>query len=195
MATNAIAQIEVPRSTVRIEAFGAWGYRYGPSDQLTAILIPLDGSNSPGKSLENLVATDVPYGTYRLTVYSSSGSVGQRQVVVSAPQLWVYIGLSFPHGDRDWPGGGLSFHGFVSNTQANEFDGHWWVKIHGLYLEIAREAPINRQGQFIVDGLEPGTYVIEIFDGLKLRHAFTEEIDGNEPDRDIRITLPVEAAH
>jgi hypothetical protein len=56
---------------------------------------------------------------------------------------------------------------------------------------VSREAPISREGRFAIGGLEMGAYLVEVFDGSKLRHTETVEIDLKQPNTRLRISLPV----
>jgi hypothetical protein len=54
------------------------------------------------------------------------------------------------------------------------------VRVEGVFLNTTCESPIANDGNFSVGGLEMGTYLVEVFQGQKLRHVQTVEIDAKQ---------------
>lgn len=129
----------------------------------------------------------VPYGFYTLSAWDAGGGIGEREIAVNAKEVWVRIGLAFPAGDRTWPGGDLSITGDIRPAPKGA---DWWVRVEGVFLNARRESPISQKGEFSMGGLEMGSYLLEVFEGAKLRHVETVEIDIKQPNTHVRISIP-----
>jgi hypothetical protein len=90
-------------------------------------------------------------------------------------------------GDSLWPPGNLVIRGEIK--PAPQTPENWWVRIEGVFLYASREAPIEKNGRFSVAGLDMGTYLVQVFDGPKLRHIETIEIDTNRLLTELTISL------
>ncbi len=179
----------LPRSTIHVSLFGCFGEKVPP--QTAQIhLFTADRKRDIAPPGHNLVITGVPFGTYVLAAWDSGGSFGEREVAVNAQEVWVRLGLSFPAGDTAWPAGGLSITGDVRPVPSG---GDWWVRAEGVFLDFTREAPILLTGHFSLEGLKMGTYLVEVFDGSKLRHVETVEIDTRRPNTELQIAIAARA--
>src|SRR4051794_18285221 len=97
-------EVDLPRATIHVDTFGAFGQKV---DNPTIRLYTLDRKQDLAKNVHGLNIGNVPYGRYVLVVWSSGGSVGERELTVNTEELWVRIGLPMPTGDRLWPAGDL----------------------------------------------------------------------------------------
>lgn len=173
----------LPRATVHIMAFDPFG------SSIFAAQVHLFSRDRkqdlapPGHPTE---ISGVPYGYYILSAWDTGGGLAEREVTVNTKEVWVRIGLSFPAGDRASPPGDLLITGDIHPPPG---DATWWARAEGVFLNVSREAPVSRAGRFTIGGLEMGTYLVEVFDGSKLRHAETVEIDNKEPERHLRISI------
>jgi hypothetical protein len=172
----------LPRATVHVSVFGPFGSKIKTAE---VHLHSLDGKTELRAS-QDLVIRDVPYGEYTLTGRDEGGSGGKREIVVNARDIWLNVGLAFPTGDRLWPGGDLSISGQVSPAPPG---GDWWARAEGVFLHADKESPISSAGKFSLDGLEMGTYLVEVFEGAKLRHVETVEIDPKQPSTHLTISI------
>jgi hypothetical protein len=59
-----------------------------------------------------------------------------------------------------------------------------------VVLPVIREAPVLREGRSTVGGLEMGAYLMEVFEGAKLRRVTTVEMDPRTPDTHVTISIP-----
>jgi hypothetical protein len=65
----------------------------------------------------------------------------------------------------------------------------WWVKAQGVFLNESRESAVAANGTYEIQGLEMGTYLIEVFEGSKLRNAQIVELDQNRPITDLPVSV------
>ena len=66
----------------------------------------------------------------------------------------------------------------------------WGARVEGVVLNETRESPVSATGEFYVGGLDMGTYLAEVFEGPKLRHVQTVEIDPNKAETHLTISIP-----
>lgn len=118
----------------------------------------------------------VPYGTYVLKAIGES-AVASRSIILNVPRLWVKIGVPVRFGDRETPGGYLTIRGRIE--PAPRANGHWWARVQGVFLEDRREISVSPDGRFTAEGLDMGTYLVQIYDGTQLRGQSIVEIDSN----------------
>src|SRR5581483_5871198 len=180
----------LPRAAVHVDVFDPFG---GAVRNATVHLYTPDRKRDVASPAGGSTLTDVPYGQYLLVVSDSGGGIAEREVTVNADEIWVRIGLAFPAGDQAWPGGGLTISGDIKPTPANLKE--WWVRVEGVFLHEMRESPIQRPARFSISGLGMGAYLIEVFEGSKLRHVETIEIDTKEPNTHLTISLADERAN
>lgn len=176
---------DLPRATIRISAFGAFGSN---TTDPRVYLYTLDGKQNLAKNPKALTIKNVPYGSYLLVVSSSGGGVGRRLVSVNAPDLWLRVGVPMPLGETLWPGGNLAVVGEIKPAPRKAKN--WWVRVAGVFLNSCREAPVQKDGTYRVAGLEMGRYLVEVFEGAELRHVQSIEIDPKTPVTRLTITLP-----
>jgi hypothetical protein len=176
---------DLPRATIHVDTFGAFGQKI---DKPTIRLYTLDRKQDLAKNADGLTIRNVPYRRYVLVVWDSGGSVGERELTVNTEELWVRIGLPMPTGDRLWPGGDLIVRGSIKPTAKNMEN--WWVRIDGVFLFVRKDTPVRKNGTFSIGGLEMGTYLVEVFEGSKIRHSQSIEIDPNLPITELTILLP-----
>ena len=97
------------------------------------------------------------------------------------------MGWLFAAGERAWPAGDLTISGDIKPPPGRSQE--WWVRVEGVFLHEIREAPVEGSGHFSVPGLWIGEYLLEVFEGSRLRHVETVEIDTKEPNTVLRISL------
>jgi hypothetical protein len=165
---------DVPHATVHISAFGPFGQAI---DKPTLHLYTPDRKQDLARGSNGRKIDKVPYGQYTLIAWSSDGGIGQRDVIVNAPELWIMIGIPVYTGDRLWSGGDLRIRGEVRPSPDNRTD--WWIRVSGVFLNVAKETRIQRDGTFAVYGLDMGTYLIQVFERSKLRTFSQIELDPN----------------
>jgi len=174
---------DLPKATVHITVTDCFGHRDSKAEihlRSRERKQEIDKHGSPAEILR------VPYGYYTVTVSDSGGGVGERELAVNTGEIWMYVGASFPAGLRATPPGGMSILGELSGAS---FDHDWWARVEGVFLHTSREAPISHAGRFTISGLETGVYVVEVFNGSKLRHAETVELDFKQPQRQLQISV------
>ena len=180
-------EISLPRATVHVVLCDQFGGRIREA-QITQIqLRSRDRKRDLMPQAKATVITEVPYGYYTVSAWDTGGGIAEREITVNAKEVWVRVGLSFPAGEHAWPPGGLTITGEVSPPPAN---GDWWAKAEGVVLNVSREADVSRDGRFTIGGLEMGVYLVEVFDGAKLRHVETVEIDFKQQNTRLRISVP-----
>lgn len=181
------AQADLPQATVHVDAFNAFGRRIRDED-LHIHLFTTDRKRDLAQQIKGLAISNVPYGEYVLDVWDRGGGIAVREIAVNVKEIWIRIGLSFPAGNRTAPAGDLTITGDINPAPPDRAD--WWVRVEGVFLHASREAPILPRGMFSIDGLEMGTYLVEVFEGSKLRHVETVEIDPNKPVTQLKIAIP-----
>ncbi len=171
-------------ATVHVEVFGPFG---GMVRTTKVRLLTADRKRDLADQRTGNTISGVPYGQYMLVVSDTGGAASEQQLVVNAKEVWVRVGLPFPAGDRAWPGGDLAISGEISPAPTNQNE--WWVRIEGVFLNLRRESPIGGTGHFSISGLEMGAYLVQVFEGAKLRQVETIEIDTNIPSTHLKISL------
>lgn len=177
-------QTELSTANVTVEVFGPFGREIKAA---TVRLLTADRTRDVSAAKGSRVFANVPFGRYVLMAASEGGSVAEREVVVNEKELLVRLGLPFPSGDRDWPGGDLTISGTIVPVPGSMKG--WWVRVEGTFLHVRREAVIDRLGHFSVSGLEMGSYLVEVFDNAKLAHLETVEIDSRSPTTHLQLRL------
>jgi hypothetical protein len=177
---------KLPLATVHVQVCGPFGEKI---ETAQIHLLSPDRQRDLARPGQKSVIADVPYGTYIVSAWGTGGGVAEREVTVNTKVVWVRIGLPFPGGDRLWPGGDLVITGDIRPAPAGE---DWWARVEGVFLHGIRESPISQAGKFSVGGLEMGTYLVEVFEGSKLRHIETVEIDTKRPNTHLVILISQE---
>lgn len=181
---------DVPTATLHVEVFEAFGQRV---TNPVLHLYTVDRKQDLAGARQGSTIIGVPYGRYVLLAYAGSG-VGEREVIVNTKEVWVKLGLAFPAGERTWPPGDLTVSGDIKPPPGSS-EKDWWVRVEGVYLHESREAPVQGSGHFSVPGLWIGEYLVEVFEGSKLRHVESVEIDTKEPNTHLTISLPGPDSH
>ena len=154
---------DLPRATVHVKVFGPFG------DQVQKAEIHLFTSDRkrdlsrPGQGSRII---GVPFGNYVVSVSDVGGGFGERQISVDTKDVWVRIGLALPHGNVRGPPGTLEINGEIRPVPTS---GDWWIRVEGVFLPAIKEDPVH-SGKFSVGGLELGSYLVEVFEGSKLRN-------------------------
>ena len=178
----------LPQANVHVVLCDLFGGRIREAQIAQIHLLSRDRRRDLVPHAKATVITGVPYGYYTVSAWDTGGGIAEREITVNTKEVWVRVGLSFPAGQRVGPPGDLTITGEVLPQPAK---GDWWVRAEGVVLNVSREAPISREGRFAIGGLEMGAYLVEVFDGSKLRHTETVEIDLKQPNTRLRISLPV----
>jgi hypothetical protein len=179
---------------LHLQVFGCFGSRIPPAQLTVRLFTPdgkpftPDGGRGFAKEGEGLILKGVPAGVYKLQVWDAGGAVGERDLVVNTKDVWARLGLDFPSGDHLGPGGGLEIGGEIRPAPSD--GGDWWVRVEGVYISARREGPVTASGKFWVAGLGMGTYLVEIFEGTKLRHSQTLEISPKRPTTHLSVSIP-----
>jgi hypothetical protein len=180
---RAQADESLPQATVHFVLFEPFGGRI-PEAQIH--LLSRDRKSDLVPHANATVITGVPYGGYTVSAWDKGGGIAEREITVNTKDVWVHLAVPFPTFERAWPAGDLTITGEVSPPPTN---GDWWVRAEGVVLNVSREAPIPRGGLFTIGGLEMGTYLVEVFDGAKLRRVETVEVHAKQPNTRLRISL------
>ena len=174
---------DLPKATVHITVTDCFGHRDSKAE---IHLRSRERNQDIVKHGSPAEIARVPYGYYTVTVSDRGGGMGERELAVNTGEIWMYLGASFPAGLRAWPPGGMSILGEVSGAS---FDHDWWARAEGVFLHTSREAPISHGGRFTISGLEMGVYVVEVFNGPKLRHSETVQLNFEHPERQLQISV------
>jgi len=104
-----------------------------------------------GKSL-----VDIPYGTYELTIRGRGMATVRTRITVDAPRTWRTVGLTLeaPEYGAMEP----SMSGTVMFR--NEPVPTAWIKVVGVYSDTMMETMADSNGNFRLDGLGDGLYLI-----------------------------------
>ena len=181
------AGMVIPQATVHVQVFGCFGDEIPVKDLALFRFSSHDNNRDFVRHGRDLVITDVPFGYYDLLVADRSGGMAERSVTVNDKNVWVRIGLHFPFGDRLGPPGVLVIRGEIGAAKGHS---DWWARVEGVFLNENRESPVSATGEFYVGGLDMGTYLVEVFEGSKLRHVETVEIDPNQAETHLTISIP-----
>ncbi len=186
MAGNGYGQGELPLATVHVEVFGPFGSQIKAS-RIQLHLYTRDGKRDLVTASRGSI-TGVPYGVYRLSASDGSLGLGERELVVNTKEVWARVGVAFAIGDRIGPAGNLAISGEI--TPKPKPSGDWWVRVEGVFLQVRKEGPILGSGKFSVEGLDMGTYLVEIYDNSRLRRVEEIEIDSNKPNTYLVLSIP-----
>ena len=154
-------------------------------DQMSIHLISRDGTQDFMPDWSGLAIVGVPYGTYTLNVQARSGSA-RRELAVNCEELWVRVGVPIVIGDHLWPSGGISIEGTIDPAPKTK---HWWARIEGVYLGDRREVPITTNGRFTISEIEPGLYLLEVFEDGTLRHVQMMTLELFRPEVKVKISV------
>jgi hypothetical protein len=107
----------------------------------------------------------VPFGEYTLVAITDCCR-SERDLIVNVPSMWVRLGVPIRFGDRILPGGDLIVRGIIHAIP--RISGDKWVRVRGVFLDFSREVEIASDGRFSIDGVDMGSYVVEVFVGLNV---------------------------
>jgi hypothetical protein len=172
-----------PTGTLQVQVFGPFGEKI--PNAVLLLYTPDRRQDLAGARQGNRIA-GIPYGRYILVGYAGR-EIGEREVVVNTKESSVRLGLAFPMGEGVGPAGNLTVSGDIKPPPGGGWE-EWWVRVEGVFLNDSREAPIQ-SGHFSVAGLGIGEYSVQLFEGSKLRHVETIEIDTKEPNTRLTILL------
>jgi hypothetical protein len=182
------SSITLPRSNIHVYPVSPFGHKIATG---SVHLYTMDGKQDLARNVKGFDVSNVPYGSYFLVVTSSGGGIGQRLLTVNVKDLWVQIGIPMPRGDALWPGGDLAVRGKIVPEPKDLTP--WWVRLDGIFLQATRESPLQRGGAFSVEGLEMGFYLLKVFEGSKLRHVQSIDVDPMKPLVDLRVSISHES--
>lgn len=128
----------------------------------------------------------VPFGEYTLVAITGCCRA-QRDLIVNVPSMWVRLGVPIRFGDSVRPGGDLAVRGVIRATSRRS--GEKWVRVRGMFLDFSREVEIGPDDRFSVEGLDMGSYVLEVFVASKRLYSQVIEIDARRPVSNIVIDL------
>jgi hypothetical protein len=174
---------KLSNATVHVQVYGPFG------EQIATAQIHLFSSNRErdlSRSGQDSVIAGVPYGSYILSAWDAGGGVAERELTVNTNDMWVRIGLALPAGDRLWPGGALAIIGDIRPAPTNK---NWWVRVDGVFLHASKESPVSNSGKFSMGGLDTGIYLLEVFEGSKLRQIETVELDSTQTNKHLLISI------
>ena len=177
------ADRRIPNATVHVEVFGPFGERIARPE---IHLLSSDRKRDLARQGQVSPIADVPYGSYVLLAWDAGGGMAEREIAVNTKDVWVRIGIHFPAGDVLWPAGALVIAGEVQPIPSG---GDWWARIEGVFVHVCKESPVSREGKFSVGGLQMGTYLVEVFEGSKLRHVEAVAIDPKKPETHLSISI------
>lgn len=130
----------------------------------------------------NLAYHNVKFGTYELTVEAPGFSVRREWLSIHQPKLAFRIGLFPSIGHRtDRPH--LEF--TIKNSTVNK---NLWTRLVPLYSNTFLEQEVNSLGAFGFSNLDPGRYVLLIFDNNQL--LLTKQLDYFGEQMKLEIELP-----
>ena len=131
----------------------------------------------------------VPFGEYLLVVRTSCCRA-ERRLIANTRDLWVRIGVPLRFGDSVSPGGHLGVEGLL--RPRSRVSTRHWVRARGVFLDFSREAPVDSAtGKFALEGMDMGTYSIEVFNGATMIHSRLIEIDPRQEVARIVVDIPV----
>lgn len=99
-------------------------------------------------------ARDVPFGTYRISALVSGYAADSRTIEVDQPLKWITLALAL--GEIEGPSK-RDIHGRIEPLA--ETARPIWVKLIGIYSHTVKEAPVNEEGRFLIEGVLPGQYL------------------------------------
>ncbi len=175
------AEVDLPRATLHLTILDPFGkVRH---NEMSIHLISKDATRDFTPDRHGSIV-GVPYGTYTLNV---GWGLVSREVTVNCEQLWVRVGVPFVIGDHAWPPGGISIIGTIDPAPKTK---DWWARLEGVYLSDRREVPVAKGGRFAISGIDTGLYLLEVFEGGRLRHVQTMELELGRPEVEVKISVP-----
>lgn len=103
-------------------------------------------------------ATQLPFGIYKLRVYTHGFWSSEREVRVFQPDVWVVVSLELGMGKLE---GGLSTYalsGSVRNLPVAKQPA--WLRLSGVYSAVVIDARTGEAGRFSMAGIPQGLYVL-----------------------------------
>ena len=124
--------------------------------------------------LKGTVADKVPYGTYTIRVWAPGFRRAQREVRVMQPEVSIRTQLSVSMECG-------SFHEIMGSIRNVNPNSEAWVKLVPVRGTGGAEAPVGRNGAFLLSGLHDGPYVLIVMEGSTVVHTRTVEAFGGKP--------------
>ena len=151
-------------------------------------IVEADGNRIVWKGWNRRVFRNLSYGYYLIWVRAAYRRPRHQLVLLNTPEQTVRVGLSFqPEEEYGFPGDYLKVRGRI-RAPARVMT-KLWVRVHGVLLRDSREARVDKHGRFEIGGLDAAVYVVEVFNGSRLIHAETLEMEIGKPVTELSIKL------
>ena len=113
----------------------------------------------------------VPYGEYTLRITADVFHTVERLVRVDQPEQVVRVQLVFA-GLEDCGDAYSGLHGTIAGLSPNQ---ELWIKAVPVRGTGGGEARVGRYGNFLIGGLDPGTYVLLVMEGSRVLRSTVVE--------------------
>jgi hypothetical protein len=174
--TNSLAVVSPPTAEVHLKILIA-----PTGDDLGTAKVTQFKSESDGrdysKRFRDNVATNIPYGLYRLQLYQDGFYTAERQVVVKQPIVWVVTGLDIGGAGDDMRS--FTVTGNVRNTPPTGEP--VWVRLTGVHSMLMRDAKLDDSGKFLIAGLRQDKAVFIVWSGGQILHVKPVSIPSDKP--------------
>ena len=152
-----------PFGRIEVQAFTT------PGERLANIVIDLIEVGS-GKSLTSKFhgaeASRIPYGFYRVRISAPGFRSMERELLLDQPALTLRTQLTVS----------MECGGFAKidgSIQPAPGDRELWVKAVPAIGSGGSEAPVSRDGKFLIAGLDDGDYLLLVLDGKSIVYTRT----------------------
>lgn len=134
-----------------------------------------EGTNF-AKRFHRGMASKILYGTYTARIHVSGYRFADRIVRVFQPNVVVVIGLQVASegAETTWDIAGRVHGGAKSG-------GPFWIRVSGIYSDIILDAELDGSGNFSLENVPEGPYVLSVVQGGKILDVRTIKVPLESP--------------
>ncbi len=136
-------------------------------------LVQVGSGKSLTSKFHGAVASRIPYGLYRVRVSAPGFRSIERELLLDQPALVVRAQLTVSMEC----GGSAQIDGSIQPAPGGR---ELWVKVVPAIGSGGSEAPVGRDGKFLIAGLDGGDYLLLVLDGKSIVHTRTLEAFGEK---------------
>jgi hypothetical protein len=161
---STLSQREQERATIHLRIVGLAAVDLGEAK------VEIFKSESGGRDLaarfKGNTALGVPFGIYKLRVYTRGFWSAEREVRVFQPEVWVVIQLEIGMTRRE---GGLRTFELSGSVKNMTYESEpIWLRLAGVHSGVTLDARVSTLGDFKMAGIPQGLYVLVTTQGDRI---------------------------
>jgi hypothetical protein len=147
------SQVNPQRATVHIVLVDAGGRDLG-AGTVESFQEETKGAQDLRTRFKDNAASNIPFGIYKLKVFTTGFYTATRRILVRQSQVWVVAQLDVGEENGPLP---YNISGSVQGVSSTK---DLWVRAQGLYSDVIADTRVSDTGNFELAGAPQGIYVL-----------------------------------